>query len=131
MTYGSWKKQGWLWCKNWKKLLLEKDLDTTTIPSICNGIENSQLVNGNSITPLFIFPWVQFKDHFIRDGSIGVILRVGWQKRSLSLSKKIFITTANQWEKNDFLAVGKSQLSYIHWTIALVRLMAPYCTYRL
>ena len=36
---------------------------------------------GNSIPPLFIFPRVNFKDHFIRDGpigSIGAANKSGW-----------------------------------------------------
>ena len=30
-------------------------------------------VTGNTISPMFVFPRTHFKDHFIRDGSIGCI----------------------------------------------------------
>ena len=38
---------------------------------------------GNSIPPLFIFPRVNFKDHFNRDGPIGAANKSGWTNENI------------------------------------------------
>lgn len=77
---------------------------------------------GNAVPPMFVFPRIHFKDHFIRDGPIGCVgtgNKSGWMQENEFLAfMKHFVKHVNPSETNKVLILLDNHSS--HLSISLI-----------